>query len=439
MRRNRISLVAASVAAGAMLVGGAAGTAAATPTRHAHHTTKAHRAHASSPTYLQLANDKSDWTNGFNSLGKVLGQLSGVGWQAQPYPSTTAFQAVIRSAATTPKAPPLFTWWSGQQLTPLVKEGALMNMTPQVKKWEQQYGLNPDVEKAYEVNGQYYGAPLYTANWIMYYNKKDFAKYHLGVPTTWSQLMHDAAVLKAGGISPFGYYVDDWAGFIWFEQFLVESNPSAYQALVAGKLSYTSPPVVAAMKVWRSLAAKGYFGTPQNIDTQLGTPTEFANGQDAMLLIGSWDETTLTHAGMVPGKDFGAFVVPPLNAKVGWQGIFETGPVVVAAHNPSAAQAMKSVETFMKPSVQTKWDKIQNFVSAESKVPVTDPTAKEVAKEIAHYKVTLHNRYWEATPPQIAVPVSLELSKFILNPKTPLMPLLQSLQQTAASYWKTHK
>jgi len=41
----------------------------------------------------------------------------------------------------------VFTWWSGQQLVPLVKAGALANMTSLVKVWEAKYGLNPDVEK----------------------------------------------------------------------------------------------------------------------------------------------------------------------------------------------------------------------------------------------------------------------------------------------------
>ncbi len=394
---------------------------------------------SASQTYLPLANDKPSWTNGFNAIGKVLARLDGVGWQAQPYSSTTAFQGVVRAAATTSQAPPLFTWWSGQQLVPLAKAGALADMTPLVKTWETRYGLNPDVENAYKVNGKYYGAPLYTANWVMYYNKKDFAKTGIKVPKTWAQLMSDAAKLKAGGIAPFAYYVDDWAGFIWFEQILLEQDPTAYNALVNGKISYTSAPVVAAMNEWRKIADLGYFSTPMNIDTQLGSPTPFVNGQDAMLLIGSWEESNLIHDGMVPGKDFGAFVVPPINPKVGWQAIFETGPVAVAAHNSNVKKALASVNTFMKPSVQAQWDKYESFVSAESAVKTTDPTALNVASEIKSNKVHLNNRYWEATPPQIAVPVSLDLSKFILNPNLPLMPFLQTLQHVASSYWSSVK
>jgi multiple sugar transport system substrate-binding protein len=427
MTRHRASRLAAGLAACALLVGVAACSSSGSGSGGAK---------SSSGTYLQLANDKPTWTNEFNAIGKVLATSGGTGWQANAYPSTTAFQAVVRTAATTSKAPALFTWWSGSQLAPLVEQHALANLTPEVQKWEADYGLSPDVMKAYEVNGQYYGAPLYTSNWIMYYNMKDYAEYNLSVPTTWAELMHNAAVLKSHGIAPFTDYVDDWAGFIWFEQLLVEENPTAYEQLMAGKISYTSPPVVAAMEEWRTLANDGYFATPQNIDT--ATPNDFLSGKQAMMLIGSWEEGTLTKAGAVPGKDFGAFVVPPLNPSVGWQAIFETGPVVVAANNPDESAAVKSLDTFMQPSVQAKWDNLQSFVSAESKVPVTDPTALSVKSEMSQQSVTLHNRYWEATPSQIAVTVSTDLSKFILNPDLPLTPFLQSLQQVASAYWSSN-
>ncbi len=394
---------------------------------------------AGSMSYLQVANDKPTWTTGFNAIGKVLAGMDGVGWQAEPYSSTTAFQGVVRAAATTSQAPPLFTWWSGQQLVPLVKAGALANMTSLVKVWESKYGLNPDVENAYEVNGQYYGAPLYTSDWVVYYNKHVFAKDNLGVPTTWAQLMSDCATLKAQGITPFNYYVDDWAGFIWFEQFLLSENPSAYQQLVAGKISYTSAPVIKAMEAWKKVADLGYFGTPQNIDTALGTPTSFVKGTSAMVLIGSWYESDLLADHLVPGKDFGSFIMPPINPAVGWQAIFETGPMVVSAHNSDEQAALKSVSTFMEPSVQVKWDSLESFVSAESSVKTTDPTALAVAKEIKTENVHLSNRYWEATPPQIAVPVASDLSKFILNPDLPLMPFLSTLQSLATSYWSTAK
>ncbi len=111
-------------------------------------------------------------------------------------------------------------------LVPLVKAGALANMTSLVKVWESKYGLNPDVENAYESTGSI-GPPLYTSDWVVYYNKHVFAKDNLGVPDDLGAADQRLATLKAQGITPFNYYVDDWAGFIWFEQFLLSENPSA--------------------------------------------------------------------------------------------------------------------------------------------------------------------------------------------------------------------
>ena len=72
----------------------------------------------------------------------------------------------------------------------------------------------------------------------------------------------------------------------------------------------------------------------------------------------------------------------------------------MSAHNSDKQAALKSLNTFMEPSVQSKWDKLQSFVSAESAVPTSDPTALAVASEVKTEKVHLTNRYWEATPPR---------------------------------------
>jgi hypothetical protein len=60
-----------------------------------------------SSTTLQLSNDKPGWTIGINAIGRVLASLDGgVGWQAQPYSSTTAFQGVVRAAPPPPRPRP---------------------------------------------------------------------------------------------------------------------------------------------------------------------------------------------------------------------------------------------------------------------------------------------------------------------------------------------
>ncbi len=110
---------------------------------------------------------------------------------------------------------------------------------------------------------------------------------------------------------------------------------------------------------------------------------------------------------MVPGKTLGAFFMPPLNPKVGWQAIFETGPVVVSAHSSQEADALKSVNTFMEPASTGQVGQAPGLRQRRDRVSVsTDPTAVFEANEIKSENINLSNRYWEATPPQIAVPVA---------------------------------
>ena len=90
-------------------------------------------ANTTGPVKLPLANDKASWAPWFNSVGQYMVDKYQVGFQSQPYSDTSIFQGVIRSAAMTSKAPPLFTWWSGAQLQDLAKAGAVADLTPQMQ------------------------------------------------------------------------------------------------------------------------------------------------------------------------------------------------------------------------------------------------------------------------------------------------------------------
>src|SRR5579875_3579921 len=57
---------------------------------------------------LNLWNDKSNWAAWFKAV---------------PYAGTTTYQAAVRTAARTSRAPDLFTWWSGWQMRDMVNAG----------------------------------------------------------------------------------------------------------------------------------------------------------------------------------------------------------------------------------------------------------------------------------------------------------------------------
>ncbi len=388
------------------------------------------------PVKLSLANDKAGWAPWFNSVGQYMTGKYQIGFQSQPYSDTNVYQGVIRSAAMTSKAPPLFTWWSGSQIQDLAKTGAIADLTPQMQGWIKNQGVNPALAKSFEYNGHYYGAPSYLAYWVVFYNKHVFSQYNLQPPTTWQQFMQLNDTLKSHGVAPIAQYSQDaWTGFIWFENLLINSDPQLYENLMQGKASYKDPGVVKVMQLWKSMEDKGYFSTPLNA---ANPPKEFAQGKVAMDLMGQWFEPGLIQAGMKPGTDFGAFIMPTITPGLSPQIVFESSPIVVAAHSPSKDQAVKAVDTFMRPDVQQKWVEATNFVSADASVPANNDINVQVNKEVTSNNITLHNRYWEATPPQIAVPAASAFIQFVLHPDT-YMQVLQNCDSLAQQYWSTHK
>ena len=81
-------------------------------------------------TTLKLWNDKPNWAAYFNPEGQSALKATGVGWKAVPYADTTTYQAAVRTAGRTAKAPDLFTWWSGYQMLDTVNASLAADLSP---------------------------------------------------------------------------------------------------------------------------------------------------------------------------------------------------------------------------------------------------------------------------------------------------------------------
>src|SRR3984893_17086392 len=85
----------------------------------------------------------------------------------------------------------------------LSKQGLLTDLTPQVSKfgWDRMLTPNLQVTARYDTrgvmgSGPWYGIPDYAEYLMVYYNKNLFAKYHVAVPTIFSQFTADMATFK---------------------------------------------------------------------------------------------------------------------------------------------------------------------------------------------------------------------------------------------------
>jgi ABC-type glycerol-3-phosphate transport system substrate-binding protein len=388
---------------------------------------------------VDFYHDKANWQDAFT---KVLGSKdAGADVKVVPYADTSTYQAAVRASLRTPSAPGVFTWWSGYRMKDLVDAGLVADVSALWKKYTDAGLYNPSLASAYTFNGKIYGIPDLVAYWVVFYNKKVFAKYNLTPPKSWADLEKIAATLKQNNVTPFGATVDGrWPSFIWFEEFLVRQDPDLYSKLMNGQTKYTDPAVKQVFATWKDWIGKGYFTDPSIAFGTAGTNAmagEFAKGNLAMILVGTWYASTLQQAG-IAADDLGAFIMPNEKDGMAPAVIFETGPLLLAAASKQKDDAMKVVDYWMSAPAQQAWVDAQDFPPINKDVKAKSPLIAAVTKEITDGKYNQINRFWEATPPDIAEAAVDELGNFMVHPDQ-ADQVMQNLQAIADKYWSTHK
>jgi ABC-type glycerol-3-phosphate transport system substrate-binding protein len=388
---------------------------------------------------VDFYHDKANWQDAFT---KVLSSKdAGADVKVVPYADTSTYQAAVRASLRTPSAPGIFTWWSGYRMKDLVDAGLVADVTALWKKYTDAGLYNPSLASAYTFNGKIYGIPDLVAYWVVFYNKKVFAKYGLQPPQSWAELEKIAATLKQNNVTPFGATVDGrWPSFIWFEEFLVRQDPALYDKLMNGQAKYTDPGVQQVFRTWKGWIDKGYFTDPSIAFGTAGTNAmagEFAKGNLGMILVGTWYASTLTQAGLSP-DDLGAFIMPNEKDGMAPAVIFETGPLLLAAASKQKDDAMKVADYWMSAPAQQAWVDAQDFPPVNKDVHAKSPLIAGLAKQIIDGKYNQINRFWEATPPEIAEAAVDELGTFMVHPDQ-ADQVMQNLQALADKYWSAHK
>jgi raffinose/stachyose/melibiose transport system substrate-binding protein len=163
--------------------------------------------------------------------------------------------------------------------------------------------------------GKVYGLVSGTYQEGVFYNKAIFAKYHLSVPTTYNQFLALCATLKSHHEQPLftalGNVGAVYLQFIYYEAIIDLWYPHAKGANLAadlenGSLKWTDLNFVQAMNEERTVAQylePNYTGVPWE-----SMPGDFAKGQGAMLLDGSWDLPAIQQAN--PKLQVGFFPLP---------------------------------------------------------------------------------------------------------------------------------
>jgi multiple sugar transport system substrate-binding protein len=332
--------------------------------------------------------------------------------------------------------PPLFTWWNGTNLKDIVASGALKPLDAEwdaaVKSGE--YGR--DTAGLFTVDGHVWGMSLGTGRWVIFYNKKLFAKAGLTAPpTTWAEFLDDSAKLKAAGITPVNSTIQNgWRAFTWFSELMLRTNPDAFRGLATGKVAYNGPEAHEAFRIWGDLYAKGYMTDPRSNQDVV----DFASGKGAMYLMGDWVVGAVENAGL-GGDDLGVFVMPRINTSVEDCIIVDASPILVAKATGDRPDVKKMIAYLMSTDMANVLRDVQGLYIGDLKSKPRSPLISQISDIIATRKLTVVTRWQEATAPEMQGDLIAEFGKFTLDPSPAnAEKVMNNMQAINKAYWDNH-
>jgi raffinose/stachyose/melibiose transport system substrate-binding protein len=262
-----------------------------------------------------------------NSIAQVFEKAHpGVTIDITYLPNNNAGKQKLTVAMTGNAAPTIFVTSGGGSFSPFVDAGKVVDLNTALApygNWQSQFshaGFAPVT-----FNGKIYAVPILGSQPAMvYYSKPIFSKLHLTVPTTWAEMMTDAATIKSAGLFPFALgNSQGWPGLIW-EELLVDrlgGGPLVANILSGASAPWTSPAVVQANTLIQQVVKDGYFQPGYSaVDYSNGEPNALMySGKAAMQVMLSFGYTQMqtADASFVNSGKLGWFPFPSVPGEKG--------------------------------------------------------------------------------------------------------------------------
>jgi raffinose/stachyose/melibiose transport system substrate-binding protein len=157
--------------------------------------------------------------------------------------------------------PDVFYSWEGGRAGEIVKGGFAADLTDYYKKYGWDKSLNTASVSLAKFDGKPFFVPTELGASVVWYRKDLHDKLGLAVPTTWDEMMANAAKAKAAGIAPFMLSNQKkWpAQFMWSAMMVNKYGLDAYQGLIDNKIPWTDPRAVDITAMMKKLADDGMF------------------------------------------------------------------------------------------------------------------------------------------------------------------------------------
>jgi ABC-type glycerol-3-phosphate transport system substrate-binding protein len=314
------------------------------------------------------------------------------------------------NALTSGKGGPDITELGNTDTPGIAAEGALANITSDVKGWSNGADLIPGNLANDTINGQNYAVPWFGGVRGIWYNKDQFAKAGIkSAPTTWAQLVSDAKALMAAYPGTYGLgapsnYTNAIVSFIWGAggQVAVQKN-GKWVAELNSPQSEAGIQFYANLYLTQKVSPAKYIG-----QTELGAPgatsggsdQDFADGTLDMYIDGPWAESSLEAVSTSNKSQWASFPIPSENGPNPAPAFAGGSDLGVWAKSKYKTAAWDLVSVMDSPALATTFANSQGFfpeftTSLSSGVYKSSPVLSGFAKAAGYTQISpLNTKNW---------------------------------------------
>jgi N,N'-diacetylchitobiose transport system substrate-binding protein len=253
----------------------------------------------------------------------------------------------------------------------VASEGALANITSEVKTWKNGSDIIAGNLANDTVSGNNYAVPWFGGVRGIWYRKDQFAAAGItSTPTTWAELVADAKKLMAKYPGTFGLgapsdYTNAIVSFIWGAggQVAVQKDGKWVAEL-------NTPQSEAGIKFYSDLLLTDHVSPSKYIgETELGAPgatsggsdEDFAKGTLDMYIDGPWAESSLEAVSTKYKSDWASFPIPSENGPNPAPAFAGGSDLGVWAKSPNKTASWDLVSVMDSPSNATTFANLQGF------------------------------------------------------------------------------
>jgi ABC-type glycerol-3-phosphate transport system substrate-binding protein len=275
------------------------------------------------------------------------------------------------NALTSGKGGPDITELGNTDTPGVAAQGALADITSEVKAWPNGSDIIAGNLANDTVSGQNYAVPWFGGVRGIWYNKDQFAKAGItSAPTTWAQLVSDAkALMKAYpgtyGLGAPSNYTNAIVSFIWGA-----GGQVAVQQSGKWVAQLNSPQSEAGIKFYSDLLLTNKVSPAKYVgQTELGAPgatsggsdEDFAKGTLDMYIDGPWAAASLEAVSKANQSQWASFPIPSENGPNPAPAFAGGSDLGVWAKSPNKTAAWDLVSVMDNPSNATTFANSQGF------------------------------------------------------------------------------